>query len=231
MKKIVALMALALPMLLAACILSPGKFTSTLDIRKDRSFTFTYVGELIVPEDDKPAAPDSLDIDTESGKAAAKPDPAVRAKKMAALAEALGKEYGFRSVRPMGDDRLMVDYRISGRLDHGFAFPFNPDAEAVVPFVMIELRGADGVRIKAPGFGQSFAPSVAGPLGGGASSPANERIDGTFSLTTDGVIVSQNQEEGPQRQADGAARLNWRVTPLSKDAPAAVLRLNPLPQP
>ena len=40
-------LALAAPFLLASCFLSPGKFVSTLDIRKDRSFTFTYVGEII----------------------------------------------------------------------------------------------------------------------------------------------------------------------------------------
>jgi hypothetical protein len=38
---------LAAPLLLASCLLTPGKFTSTLDIRADRSFTFTYVGEVV----------------------------------------------------------------------------------------------------------------------------------------------------------------------------------------
>ena len=42
--------ALAAPLLLASCFLSPGKFVSTLDIRKDRSFTFTYVGEIIAAD-------------------------------------------------------------------------------------------------------------------------------------------------------------------------------------
>ena len=32
---------LAAPLLLASCLLTPGKFTSTLDINRDRSFTFT----------------------------------------------------------------------------------------------------------------------------------------------------------------------------------------------
>lgn len=36
----------ALAVLLSACLLTPGKFTSTLDLRKDGRFTFTYVGEL-----------------------------------------------------------------------------------------------------------------------------------------------------------------------------------------
>lgn len=33
-------------LLLAACMFSPGKFDSTLDIRRDGRFTFTYIGEM-----------------------------------------------------------------------------------------------------------------------------------------------------------------------------------------
>ena len=35
-----------LPLLLAGCLLAPGRFTSSLDIRADRSFTFAYQGEV-----------------------------------------------------------------------------------------------------------------------------------------------------------------------------------------
>lgn len=44
---------LAAPLLLASCLFTPGKFVSTLDIKADRSFTFTYVGEVILidPQD------------------------------------------------------------------------------------------------------------------------------------------------------------------------------------
>lgn len=38
----------ALVLLLAACILAPGKFTSQLDLRKDRTFTFRYTGEILM---------------------------------------------------------------------------------------------------------------------------------------------------------------------------------------
>ncbi|GLT02672.1 hypothetical protein GCM10007897_40930 [Sphingobium jiangsuense] len=37
---------------LGACLMSPGKFVSTLDIRADRSFTFAYKGEVIVTDMD-----------------------------------------------------------------------------------------------------------------------------------------------------------------------------------
>jgi hypothetical protein len=44
---------LAAPLLLASCLFTPGKFVSTLDIKADRSFTFTYAGEVILidPQD------------------------------------------------------------------------------------------------------------------------------------------------------------------------------------
>ena len=40
------LLACGLSLLLAACLLSPGRFASTLDIRQDGHFTFTYKGEI-----------------------------------------------------------------------------------------------------------------------------------------------------------------------------------------
>ena len=42
--------ALAVFLLLSACLVTPGKFVSTLDIRADRSFTFTYKGEVIASD-------------------------------------------------------------------------------------------------------------------------------------------------------------------------------------
>ncbi|SFG33370.1 hypothetical protein SAMN05518801_11747 [Novosphingobium sp. CF614] len=38
----------ALSLLVAACIFAPGKFTSQLDLRKDRSFAFRYTGEILM---------------------------------------------------------------------------------------------------------------------------------------------------------------------------------------
>lgn len=41
-----AVVATMLAALLSACLLSPGKFTSSLDLRKDGRFSFTYQGEI-----------------------------------------------------------------------------------------------------------------------------------------------------------------------------------------
>lgn len=260
-------MALTPLLLLASCIVTPGKFASTLDIRTDRSFTFTYVGEVVLartkPADD--SADDSLDGDDQSfdgdgephlfklatpGKAL--PKSGARAKpappqpdedfsdtpeevvQLNALAEALSKEYGFRSARYIGHRRLAIDYAISGRLDHAFLFPFNPDGNAVLPFIAIELRGKDRVRIKAPGYANEQSMTTAlGGMGGasalGGGDDAANALDGTFTLTTNGSVVSQNQEDGVQTLPGGASKIVWRATPSSKDAPMAVLRLDPLP--
>src|SRR4051812_24683890 len=43
---------LLLPFALASCVLTPGKFVSTLKIDADRHFTFTYVGEVIALQED-----------------------------------------------------------------------------------------------------------------------------------------------------------------------------------
>ncbi len=43
-----AILAVGLALMLTGCFLSPGKFDSALDLRKDGSFTFTYKGEIYV---------------------------------------------------------------------------------------------------------------------------------------------------------------------------------------
>ncbi len=55
MKPVRALIVLVMPLLLSGCFLIPGLFTSTLDLRKDGAFTFTYKGQIVF------ASPDDLD--------------------------------------------------------------------------------------------------------------------------------------------------------------------------
>ena len=235
--------------LLSACLLTPGKFTSTLDVRADRSFTFAYTGEVIAsnfgddlknmgksgddaPDEDDPdeqgtayyhqissgaAATDS----GEDGKGDDDGDEQEKQAKMQAIADALAKEDGYRSIRYIGDNKFDIDYRISGRLDHSFLFPFNIDAQAVFPFVAIEVRKDGKVRVQAPGFASDNDAS-GGPMGGmGADKSAKER-EGTFTLTTDAKIVSQNQEDGAIDTPSGK-QIVWKITPLTHIAPMAVL--------
>lgn len=242
------LIALAAPLLLASCVLVPGKFASTLDIRADRTFTFTYKGEVIgidfakdfgkglgdLGKDDGDKSDDGGDDTSNSAyltpAAWQKNAPGAAADsdtdaKFRAIAAALSKEAGYRSVTYKGEGVFDVDYAITGKLSYNFVYPYNLDAEAVFPFVVIELRGNSNVRLKAPGFAKDDDQS--GGMGGDSSKAAS-RLDGIFTLTTDAEIVSQNNEDGATRLPDGRRQIQWHATPLTKDAPSVVLKLQPL---
>jgi len=239
---------LAAPLLLASCILTPAKFVSTLDVRADRTFTFTYLGEVQLAKTSganglvfktEPSANTATGASRRRRGGAQAPaakntgDTPDEAAQLQSLADALSKEYGFRSVKYVGNRRLAIDYAITGRLDHAFIFPFNPDADVLLPFVTIELRGKDRVRIKAPGYAndQNMSASLSGfglPAAG-ADADAAAALDGTFTLTTNATVVSQNQEEGARTQSNGAKTIVWRANAQTREAPLAVLQLDALP--
>ncbi len=229
-------------LLLTACVLTPGRFTSTLTVNKDRTFAFTYVGEVIAVDFGKEFANGLGDLgsDKKGEDAEAKPTDAAfaqdddakdkvatAAKKKAefeakcrAVAAALSKEAGYRKVEYVGEGKFLVDYAVAGKLTHNFIYPFNIDAEAVFPFIALELRGDGKVRMKAPAFAKDGA-SAGGTGGLGDMAPAS-KLDGTFTLDTDAEIVSQNNESGAE-SVGGRKRVVWQVTPLNRTAPMAVL--------
>ena len=221
------------PLLLASCVLTPGKFTSTLTILADRHFTFSYVGEVYALEggDQLKGLSDLGGAAGKNGKEtplSAREKAAKEAQEKAeadaknrAIAEALSKEEGYRSAVYVGDGKFLIDYAISGTLDHAFVYPYNIDAEAVFPFIAVEVRRGGTVRVNAPGFANDS--NKAGDMGGGMSGGPS-KLDGTFTLITDAEIVSQNNEDGPT-VADGRKTIVWKATPLTKTAPTAVLRL------
>ncbi len=230
------LIAILSPLWLFGCVVTPGKFVSTLKISADRSFAFTYVGEVHALDLDAMgkgigssmsessegedavlqnlAAPDDPDA---AAQAAAKA--AEKEKKYTAIAEALRKEAGYRRADHLGKGVFAIDYAISGKLTHGFAYPYNVDAEIIVPFLAVELRGRDIVRVKAPAFAAGAAKGAPPGMDG-----SSDKLDGIFTLTTDAEIVSQNTESEAVAGAGGKT-ITWRATPLSKDAPMAVLRV------
>jgi hypothetical protein len=210
MAKIRLALLLALPLLLASCLLSPGRFVSTLDIRKDRCFTFTYVGEVIVND---PQFTDAKDA--KPAKPAPLTDEAIQRRKE--VAAALSREQGYRSVEYLGGDKFRVDYSLSGMLDRSFVYPVNLDATAIIPWLVAEVRKDGTVRVKAPGFGdmkQGMPDSTPD-----RSAAARE---GTFTLTTDAILVMQNNEDGAA--AGPPARVVWKVTPTTSTTPTAVIR-------
>jgi hypothetical protein len=225
---------------LSSCILSPGKFVSTLHIAKDRSFTFTYVGEVILLD---PAAAMSKGMEEglagaaepeEGGMAdlnsmadpgegvgnmeySTNPPNAKLVAEAQAVAEALAKEAGYRSVTYLGNNKFRVDYSMTGKLDRSFVYPVNMDAKSIIPWIAVEVRKDRTARVMAIAFGdQDMDMGAAKPDSG-----PKER-SGTFTFTTDAELVMQNNEEG---MAPGPAKkVVWKVTPASKTVPTAVVR-------
>jgi hypothetical protein len=239
----------AASLVLSSCILSPGKFVSTLHVAKDRSFTFTYVGEVIlldpaaamqqgmqdglnappaVPEDDGMAESDMLtnSYDDDAPRPPAPPAPAAPAAETAqaiaegkAIAEALSKEVGYRSAEYLGRNKFRVDYAMTGKLDRSFVYPVNLDAKSIIPWIAVEVRKDRTARIKAIAFGDDQDAGM-----GNSAKPdsAPKERQGTFTFTTDAELVMQNNEEG---MAPGPGRkVVWKVTPTSKTVPTAVVR-------
>ena len=101
------------------------------------------------------------------------------------------------------------------------------------------------MRIDAPGFrgqcatkprqagraGALGAAALGGPAGtaqDAAAAPALAvtEIDGTFRILTDGEILANNTDEGPQAGAGGKI-LQWRLTKRTQATPLSLVRLAP----
>lgn len=228
MHRTLSLVTAAFALLLASCVLSPGKFTSDLSIGKDRGFTFRYSGEVIAidPTSSLDGLPTSSNPEKDPAalaaeKAEKQKKQAEREAKYQAMAEALAKEQGVRKITYAGNGKFMLDYEISGTLDHGFVFPFNTDAEVAIPFLAIELRKDGSARVKAPGFvgAAKESPIPGAPALGGSNGTA----DGTFTIRTDAEVLMHNSEAGMKKEA-GRNMVSWRVTPLTKEAPVLSLK-------
>jgi hypothetical protein len=266
-----------LAMALAGCLLTPGKFTSALDIRKDGRFSFAYTGEIYLLaltkmagmgadggtfsprtctseqtgeerkctsaelqqqkkdwEDQRAAGAEKRRQDAESMKALLGGIDPANPKAGEEFAARLRRQTGWKRVDYKGDGLFDVDFALSGRLDHDFTFPTIERFPLAMFFVQI-VRRADGtVRVDAPGYGpaQSGEPfrGMMGTMasrkdGEGAAAPGEPVIDGTFTLRTDGAILANNTDEGPQADPAGQ-RLDWTVNLRSQSAPTALIRVN-----
>ncbi|WP_338466372.1 hypothetical protein RXV95_12495 [Novosphingobium sp. ZN18A2] len=270
MKRIATIAVTAgLALLLAGCLLMPGKFTSGLDLRKDGTFSFSYRGEITML-----ALSDIAEQakKKEDGKASSKKDAEEKAmmdamlggmdpgdpKASAVFAEKLRKQAGFRQVTDKGHGVFEVDYAISGRLDHDFTFPSIEQMPMVTPFVAV-YRHADGtVRVETPAFSPSagggpfMAMMLASAKNKAAKNAAKDdagadeatngdnadgamadaggpdvsmpEMDGTFDIVTDGQILANNTEEGPQA-VTGGRKLGWTINAHTTAPPTALIRL------
>jgi len=264
-----------LSLLLASCLLAPGKFTSSLDLRKDGRFSFAYTGEIHMlalsklategadtqatfkPEpchkDDgleertcnaaeiaeqrrawqekRRQAADKRRQDGESMKALLGGIDPSNPKAAEELAQRLRRQAGWKRVDYKGDGLFDVDFAITGRLDHDFTFPTIERFPMANAFLQIALRNDGTVRIDAPGFaatslGEPFRGVMQGMAAKETSGAAFPEIDGHFTIRTDGAILANNTDEGPQPDPAGQ-KLDWTVNLRTPAAPTALVRFTP----
>lgn len=269
----IAALVAGLALALSACLLSPGKFTSTLDLRRDGRFTFTYVGEIHMLAlgklaamgnaptfsaqpchtdnfKERPCTPAELAeqrrrwSEERSASASKETRDAAAMKAMLGgidpsspqapeeLAARLRRQAGWRSVIYKGDGLFVVDFALTSRLDHDFTFPTVERMPMANAFVQLTRRADGTVRVDAPGFapGPASNPFTAmmdlPPAGAepGTKAPALPQLDGVFTLTTDGQVLANSTDEGPQPDPAGQ-RLGWTVNPRMAAAPTALIRL------
>ncbi|MEZ5709855.1 MAG: hypothetical protein R3E02_10755 [Blastomonas sp.] len=255
--------ALAAPLLLTGCLLSPGKFDSSLDVDANGSFTFRYAGELVILDtsqaDAQPAEFEPYgcyDEDTFEDRDCTEAEIAEQRAEFEAnqatmnsngppagmgfldddasieeFVEQLRKQKGWESVEYRGNKIIDVVYETTGTLSHGFSFPAIDGGKGIMPFVTLTLRKDGGVKMSAPAFsngGSEMMGSLAamgaasGKAGSGEQAPQPE---GTFTVRTNGTILTNNTENGPETE-NGWSVLSWNVSPRTNNPPEALILLS-----
>jgi hypothetical protein len=278
-RRVGAAVAALMALVLSGCLLMPGKFASTLDLRKGGAFTYTYDGEIHLLALSKlaqmgaqadeefiaDACRDDDLIDREctaeelaeqrrtwdegaAERKAKKEQDAAAARAMLGgidpadpaaaeeLAARLRRQAGWKRVEPKDDGLFDVSFALTGRIDHDFLFPTMEGFPLSNFFVAITRRSDGTVRIDAPGFapqasGNPFQGMIAGMGGvplpgedGAPAGPALPKIDGTFTIATDGEILANNTDEGPVAGTAGKS-LSWKINVRTKAAPTALIRI------
>lgn len=157
------------------------------------------------------------------------------------LAARMRRQKGWNKVEYRGDGLFDVEFEITSRLGYDFAFPTFERFPMSNSFVIANLREGNVVRIEAPGFAaQGGSNPMAGMMAGmaglaggmgadgeeSAETPPNvPQIDGTFRIVTDGKILANNTDEGPQ-PGDAGQLLQWDVNIRTQSPPMALIELD-----
>jgi len=148
------------------------------------------------------------------------------------FAAKLQRQRGWKKVVHRGDGLFDVEFAISGTLSHDFVFPNVEGFPMNTAFVNVYLRDDGKVRVEAPGFAtQASGNPMQGMMGMAAlrSVADDEKLpqpvlpDGTFTIVTDGTILANNTDEGPQATAGGQS-LVWNIDARTEHGPTALIQ-------
>lgn len=237
-------LALVAPLLLAGCLLIPGKFESQLRLMNDGSYSFAYNGQMqLASDNDKSMPSQSGESDGNSdGMGQKQSDP-----KQAAMGEIFGgavpgddeglkkfaaqlaKYDGWNKVEYVGDNLFEVEYAMSGTFDQMFAFPTIPGAIMQFPFVQIVRRSGGELEVLTPAMaGQASLAGAMAPMvmGSKAEDKQTQPIDGTFTIVTDGEVLVNNTQDG-LTVTGSTKNMRWKVdgTTGPDGSPRAIIKL------
>ncbi len=238
------LLALVAPLLLAGCLLIPGKFESELRLMNDGTYSFVYNGQMQLAEggDDAMSSPSGIADGEQAGSGSSEEDQKNAAMRsifggavpgddegLKLFAAKLAKYDGWNKVEYIGDNMFEVEYAISGKFDRMLAFPTIPGATMQFPFVQVIRRNKGELEILTPAMasagglvGNLRPPSLGGP----SDESKAQLIDGTFTIVTDGTVLSNNTEDG--LTVDGSLKnMHWKVDATSgpEGSPRAIVKL------
>lgn len=145
------------------------------------------------------------------------------------FAAQLAKYDGWDKVQYVGDNIFEVEYAVSGNFDQMFAFPTIPGATMQFPFVQILRRSGGELEILTPamagpgGLAGAMGPM---PMGGPSGEAKTQPIDGTFTIVTDGDVLSNNTVDG-LTVSGSTKNMRWQVDGASgpDGSPRAILKL------
>lgn len=157
------------------------------------------------------------------------------------IAERLVRQHGWHRVEYLGNGLFDVEFAVTGRMTHDFAFPVMERLPMGNAFVSAIVRDDNQIRVDAPGFVmQDPSNPMRGMMAGMAGLANMEQQDGdeastsaarlvlpqgTFTIVTDGNILANNTDEGPSTDPRGKL-LTWKVDAQSQQAPMALIDLS-----
>ena len=148
------------------------------------------------------------------------------------LAATMMKYDGWKTVSYRGKGVFDVEYTLASKAGHDFVFPIIPQGgDFIIPFVQLRKREGASVIVSAPalvGGGMKALASRAKMMGAAMADKDMPKSTiatrGTFTLTTDAEILTNNTDDGPVADARGR-KLVWEIGPETEKIPEALVRL------